>query len=396
MKTKPAYLRLSKTITVFALASFACCATRSDDSSPKNAAPETQAPFRAAPGLFDATNLRTLGLQTVHGMHTLLYQASDSGYKFCHHPNLVVFQNQLYCMWSNGLEHEDAPGQRILYSRSADGVTWTKPELLTDHRQGKGICVAAGFHVAPNHLVAYYTATGGENFHPDTSLMARTSLDGKTWSQPRRITGGFFIEAPQRLAGDRLLFAGEHVGDSRATLRMRLLYTDDHRGIEDFQAVAIQPRELKVYGYTEPSFFLRPDGTVVATLRNYSGFLHATVSTDNGETWSPVAQTNFPDSTARTSAGNLPDGTAFIINNSMPKKFDRSLLTIALSQDGESFDSAWLVRGEPTEMRYEGRSKLNGWQYPHATVWKDALYVAYSINKEDVALTRIALKELAP
>ena len=46
-------------------------------------------------------------------------------------------------------------------------------------RQGKDICVPSGFHVASGVLVAYYATTGGENFYPDTSLMARTSSDGR-------------------------------------------------------------------------------------------------------------------------------------------------------------------------------------------------------------------------
>jgi len=151
---------------------------------------------------------------------------------------------------------------------------------------------------------------------------------------------------------------------------------------------------LKNYGYTEPSIFRRRDGAIVVTLRNYSGYLHACSNTDRGQTWSPPQQTNFPDSTARTSAGNLPDGTAYLINNPMPKRLDRSLLTIALSRDGRTFDRAYLVRGEPTRRRYDGEHKLDGWQYPHAVAWKGTLYVAYSINKEDVGLTRIALKTL--
>jgi hypothetical protein len=256
--------------------------------------------------------------------------------------------------------------------------------------------VAAGFHVAADQLVAYYTATGGQNFHPDTALMARTSRDGQTWNAPHRIASGFFIEGPRQLDSGRLLLAGEQVGEARQTQRMQFLYTDDRNGLTKWQAASIDPADLKVYGYTEPSFYSRRDGTIVATLRNYSGYLHASVSTDNGQTWGTPTQTDFPDSTARTSAGNLPDGTAYIINNAMPKQFDRSLLTMALSQDGIRFDRASLVRGEPTKRRYDGKHKLDGWQYPHALVWKKTLYVAYSINKEDIGLTRIALKDLRP
>ena len=70
------------------------------------------------------------------------------------------------------------------------------------------------------------------------------------------------------------------------------------------------------------------------------------------------------------------------------------LATIALSRDGVTFDRAWVIRSEPTSLRFSGKHKIDGWQYPHALVWKDDLYVAYSINKEDLGITRIALREL--
>ena len=73
----------------------------------------------------------------------------------------------------------------------------------------------------------------------------------------------------------------------------------------------------------------------------------------------------------------------------------RNPLTIALSRDGITFDRAYLVRGEPTSMRWEGLHKLDGWQYPSALAWKGRLYIVYSINKEDVGVTRIALDKLS-
>ena len=69
-------------------------------------------------------------------------------------------------------------------------------------------------------------------------------------------------------------------------------------------------------------------------------------------------------------------------------------MTIALSNDGVLFDRAYAVRAEPTSMRFTGTNKMNGWQYPTAVVWKDHLYIAYSVNKEDEGVTRIALGEL--
>lgn len=348
------------------------------------------APFRAVEGLFNSSNTTTLGLQTIPGEHQVLYRAPADGYKFCHHPNLVAFGDQLCCMWSNGLVHEDHPGQRILYSRTSDGATWTPPAVLADDNKGAGICVAAGFHVAGETLIAYYTTTGGSNFHADTALTARVSRDGRIWGDPQRITSGFFIEGPRRLSSGRLLLAGEFVGEARIKKRMRLLYSDTKDGLTGWQEAQIEPAELKTFGYTEPSFFEQHDGSIVATLRNYSGALYATTSNDKGLSWSTPVRTDFPDSTARTSAGNLPDGSAYLVNNPLPKQFDRSLLTIALSSDGETFDRAYLLRGATTHRRHDGKSKLDGWQYPHALAWKGSFYVAYSVNKEDIAITRIA------
>jgi hypothetical protein len=45
-------------------------------------------------------------------------------------------------------------------------------------------------------------------------------------------------------------------------------------------------------------------------------------------------------------------------------------------------------------MRFQGKSKLDGWQYPSAVAWRDWLYIAYSINKEDVGVTRVRLEHL--
>ncbi|MEV4012483.1 exo-alpha-sialidase [Nonomuraea angiospora] len=41
----------------------------------------------------------------------------------------------------------------------------------------------------------------------------------------------------------------------------------------------------------------------------------AAVSTDDGATWSKSVETNVPDSRSKQSAGNLPDGTAYLVSN---------------------------------------------------------------------------------
>lgn len=362
-------------------------------------AEEPPAPVRAAEGLFDQSQSQTLGLKTIKGEHVPLYRATQGDFQFCHHANLVAFKGRLYAMWSNGRVHEDSNGQRVLICHSEDGLHWTKPEILVDDPDGKDgpmACVAAGFLVAGDKLIAYYTSIVHQKpIHPKNTLYAVESIDAKTWGKPVRIAEGFFIDGPRRLKSGRLLLVGQF-----ANKQPHLMFSDASDGLTGWTDGKIPASDI--FSFPEPTWFTRRDGRVVILFRTRSGNfqLYASVSRDDGKTWSKPTETNFPDATARSFAGNLPDGTAFLINNpsqtpsSYPTVGRRIPLTISLSNDGVTFNRAFVIRGETTDMRYKGKSKLAGWQYPAALAWKGVLYVIYSINKEDVGLTRIPLDAL--
>ncbi|MFT5466712.1 MAG: hypothetical protein ACI8UO_001812 [Verrucomicrobiales bacterium] len=366
-------------------------------------------PFGVADGLFDPSNAQTLGLSTVLGEHAEIHLATEeSGFRFSHHPSLVIFKDRLYCSWSSGRAHEDRPDQRVLISSSADGKTWAQSETLAEPLKGSADSyIASGFHVDQDTLVAYYTIRHDYPEHnlynPKNGLFARTSTDGLNWGEPKKVvSGGFFIEGPQRLPNGRLMLGGEHAGENWKShqARMRLLFSDTSNGIAGWKDAGIdpaaaEPKGLKVFGYTEPCPFVREDGVIVCPFRNESGFLYGSVSRDNGETWSVPQQTNFPDSMARFNTGRLPDGRFYLINNPGPGKMNRGTLAIALSEDGVLFDRAWIIRNEPTTQRFSGKGKKDGWQYPNSLVWNDSLFVVYSVNKEDVWLTRIRLDALS-
>ena len=358
------------------------------------------AQVRAKTGLFDQSQTSTLGLPTLKGEHKVIYKATKDGYKFCHHSNLVVFKDRLYAMWSNGKVGEDVNGQRILGCSTADGVNWTKPMVITadpDGPEGPRAAVAAGFHVHADTLTAYYTSIiSGKQIDPRSTLYAITTRDGKSWGKPRKIATGFYIDGPRRMRDGRLLLNGQ-----TSDRQPRLLFTDSPDGLSGWKPGVIPPNDI--FSFPEPTWFQRSCGSLVMLFRTRSGHLrlYSSVSHDRGRTWSPPLETNIPDATARSFAGNLPDGTAFLISNpsttpsaTHPSIGRRTPLTIALSADGIIFDRAHVVRGEPTRMRFQGKSKLDGWQYPSALTWRGWLYIAYSINKEDVGVTRVRLKDL--
>jgi hypothetical protein len=120
------------------------------------------------------------------------------------------------------------------------------------------------------------------------------------------------------------------------------------------------------------------------------------MSYDEGENWTPAIKTNIPDARVKQSAGNLPDGTAFLVGCPSGNKH-RYPLALLLSEDGRCFDRGYLLREGGTKLppqQWSGRYKTLGYSYPKSLVYDGRLYVAYSTNKETVELTIIDLSTL--
>ena len=373
--------------------------------------------FQVSKGLLDEPH----ALPRPHGAtYTNLYTASAGVGKFCHHPNLVVFRDRLLCMWSNGLDGEDLAGQRVLYSHSSDGEGWSAPVVLADDGL-TGICVAAGWHVSSDGktLVGFFTVDGPSgNFDAHTGLHAITSADGDAWGPASFVTRGFFIEGPRPLPSGHLLLCGEAVGPERqgvAGKRMRVLLSsasdNDALGPWEEVDIPLDDYHRDVFGYCEAApLVVRPaqtngsgrsdDNQLILAFRSNTGALLASSNSSWGSAaWSTPTATGFPDNESRFHSSNLPDGTPLLINNPMPRLgptlYDRSVLTLATSSDGGmTFDRAWCVQRGPDELKFEGRFKEPGPQYPHALTWRGSLFVAYSLSKEDVEVVRIPLAAL--
>lgn len=328
-----------------------------------------------------------------------IYRGSDEEYKFCHHPCLIAFRDQLFCIWSNGKVGEDEVGQRLAVSVSDNGRQWSSVKPLLNLEQleqfDQHVFVATGLLVREDKLVAFYTITPGKNFHEDTALYFSESSDGENWTDPFRITDGFFINPPVVVNGGRLLLGGELVAESdRETRRSKLIYHDGQSLRVGWSVAEIDEGDISRIGYAEPNFIDRQHD-VVALFRNYTGKLLVSRSKDHGQSWEPLSDSRIPDSTARFATGSLPGGVRYIVSNALHEKFDRRALLISLSTDqGESFSRVFVLRDEPAEKRFDGQHKMNGWQYPHGYLWKNKFFVVHSVNKEDVALSVLKLKTL--
>ena len=197
--------------------------------------------------------------------------------------------------------------------------------------------------------------------------------------------GGIFEQDPLRLPDGRTVGAVHF----RPGTTLCPVYTDDPSCVSGWKKASFPEGEGTPL---EPSQYLARDGRLVMLFRDQqSSFrkLYA-VSDDRGSSWSAPRLSNIPDSRSKQCAGTLADGQAFWVGNPTGTKSRRALV-LALSEDGYLFDRACLLAG-PGDLpprRKEGRYKTPGYNYPKALIEGDTLWVALTVNKEDVRVVRV-------
>ena len=359
-------------------------------------------PYTIAPHLFDPSK-SDLGLQVAPGtLSTSIFTPRVDTDKFSNGVVLLPFKGRLYAQWQTSPRDEDSSDTRVAFSVSDDGLDWAEPAILTAAGQARRMHSSGGWWTDGTTLVAYINVwpTGfqsGDGGYTEYLL----SSEGQHFSPPERVTGkdghpvpGIIEQDPHALPSGRLVTAFH----TRPGLIVAPFYTDDALGVTGWQRGRMEnlAHDGKVSREIEPSLFLRGVCAVMVFRDQASSFRQlASETCDAGETWTTPVLTDMPDARAKQSAGNLPDGTAYMVNAPNTDKV-RIPLAITLSVDGTRFDHAFLLRGRSSlqPLRFEGRHKRPGYHYPKSVVWKDHLYVGYATNKEDVELTRVPISSL--
>lgn len=365
-----------------------------------------EAPFAVSPGLFDTDRPGDLGLVPAPGTETFTIHApAAAGDTFHNGVVLVAFKGRLHAQWQVSQRDEDTLDTWIAHSRSDDGGrTWTPPAILSPRAAVPGEMRSNGGWWTNGERLVAFTNVWPTGFQSGDGGYAeyRISEDGEAWSAPRRVTGrdgrpveGIIEQDPHLLPDGRIVTAFHQ----RPGMIVAPFFTDDPLGVTGWVRGRFEnlPHEGRVSRELEPSLFLRGTCAVMVFRDQAESFRQlASESCDGGESWTRPALTDMPDARAKQSAGNLPDGTAFLATAVSHDKA-RMPLAVTLSTDGRLFDRAFLLRGtaDLQPMRFAGRYKRPGYHYPKSLVWNGYLHVAYATNKEDVQMTRVPLPSLA-
>ncbi len=336
------------------------------------------------------------------------------GYTYAHHIDLGCWKGWFYAVWDANLKDEDTLPTRLLYATSTDGFHWSAPEDLFP--PGHGWNLRFYFYHASNDRMLVFAAAPSSpkakninEAHKATIYIREitadhqlgpiwTLLKPRSWDPPsfEECKDAGFVAACREAINNRPLLEQQDYGQLLGQKRM--IWHD----ATNWPGGKIGGMS-KYWSFGKAMcFFHRQDGTLVGLSK--LGFV--TLSSDAGQNWSfPVIPKGIETGTAKIWGQRTADGHYVLVYNPWSRNGPRYPLVAATSDDGITFHDMRVIHGEVPPERYQGKWKDLGPQYVRGiTEWGgdpqtiakfeddlSAMWVIYSVNKEDIWVSRIAV-----
>lgn len=192
-------------------------------------------------------------------------------------------------------------------------------------------------------------------------MMMASRDGGKTWEKPHRLPDKILgpVKDKPIVLPDGSWLAPSSTEDSGARVHFEL--TRD--GGQTWKITEPQKGQAsgEKFNAIQPTVLSYRDGRLQALCRTNNGMLVDTWSSDQGQSWSPLAATKLPNPASGVDAVTLADGRQLLVYNhsaptpDSPKKGKRYPLNVALSDDGKEWKMVLTLESEP---------RGNGYAYP--------------------------------
>lgn len=340
------------------------------------------------------------------------------GWTFQHHPGMAAWRGLLYVAWDSGEKDEDTWPARQLFSTSNNGSDWSKPRELFP--QGTSTPLRMWFYRASNDVmlaIAGLRTSNGKTIEKNKSglVARRINTDHSlgevhvlrqpaSWregsAKPKEIFKSMpsydkcadagFVRACELLLADHTFLMQQDFGNLM-DMQDRMSWAQPS---SDWSALSFSQKERESFAKAF-SFYKRGDGAITGIGKGR----FVVVSTDGGRTWSaPAKPPTLVTGNAKVWSQRTADGRYALVYN--PHPGNRYPLVVVSGDDGVNFKDMCAVNPGTEPQRYEGKNKNTGAQYVRGIdewssdgSWKDsgALWVVYSMNKEDILVSRIPL-----
>lgn len=352
------------------------------------------------------------------------------GWTYNHQPYLAYWNDKFYVQFLSGLVQEHTPPTRLHLVTSSDGKHWSDPVVLFPEYalpeiDYNGHIIPAGTKAVLHQRMGFYVAPNGKllgsGFYGYSATPRRSPNAGNGVGRVVReikedgTFGPVYFIRFNRHAGwnesntnfplytesddpDFIAACEELLADPLVTLQ----WWEEDRGDDGFYK--IDPSEVADGEYFSSqittsagagkafTYFRRPDDVVVGIWKNQ----YAALSTDDGNTWTSISKNpTLLTSGAKTWGQRTDDGLFAIVHNQSATKRNRFPMAAMVGEDGHTFDRMFNLNGEVPPRRYKGLWKNPGIQYfrgffpGNGNPPGDHLWLTYSVNKEDIWISRI-------
>lgn len=370
--------------------------------------------------------------QVYRANRSIPLEGDKQGWTYNHQPFLAHWKGNFYVQYlSNTYQEHDPPGKTQIV-KSKDGKNWDEPivvfpEYTLPEIDHDGLHVDAGmksvmhqrmgFYVSPNGKLltaAFYGYSSTPRNSPNAGnglgrVIREIKEDGSLgpiyfirynrhagWNESNTNFPFYktsddkdFLEACEALLADKLVTL-QWWEEDRSNDGFYILNPGDVPGSAAFSAtISTSKGAGKAFNY-----YHRPDGAVVGLWKNK----YSVMSPDNGETWTKISKNeSLLVDGAKTWAQATDDGNYVVVHNQSATSRNRYPMTSMTSSDGNTFQDLLSLRSDNPTVRYQALHKNPGSQYYRGIIEGngnppgDDAWVVYSVNKEDIWISKIAL-----
>jgi hypothetical protein len=350
----------------------------------------------------------------VHNIQTFRANRAnaENNWTYNHAPMLAYWNNTFYLEYlSNPVGEHIPPGQTLLQT-SKDGYVWNNPVVifppykLMDGTVKEGRKDSAkntfavmhqriGFYTSKNKklfALGYYGIVLGQKDDPnDGNGIGRVVREIKMDGSFGQI---YFLRYNHGFTEKNTLYPfyasskdKELIKACNEILATPLLMQQMVEEADRNDPLIPLQKDFKAFNY-----YHLPNGSVVGLWK----VALTSISKDEGKTWAynPTRAPGFVNANAKIWGQKTSDKKYVTVYN--PSEF-RWPLALSVSDDGLKYKNLLLVNGEITAMRYGGAYKSYGPQYVRGIQEMDGtppngnMWVTYSMNKEDMWVSKIAV-----
>jgi predicted neuraminidase len=298
------------------------------------------------PTVLLATALATVAPSSQPGLISSTFIFDNAPFASAHASTIVETKSGLVAAWFGGSD-EGFPDVGIWISRN-HGKGWTPPvEVARWDEKGSRLPCWNPVLFQPRVGLLWLFYKAGPTPANWWGMLISSNDDGKTWSNPKRLADGFLGPVKNKPI---MLKDGSIVAPTSFENRGWRVHFERTIDLGQTWQTVGPVDDDKKWEAIQPTLLTHPDGRIQALARSQQSKIVECWSADGGKSWSKLVATSLPNPDSGIDAVTLGDGRHLLVYN--PTTKGRSPLTVAISPEGKSWETALVLEDQPGEYSY--------------------------------------------